>query len=971
MSNGKEEQGKRRLALLVPAVLACLFLGAALLTFDAGDWPSPHQYPHNSPTVNACGPVGAFAAYHLRRLFGTGAYLLLLITTIGAFIWLGRGRIVRLWQRVLGLVLLVGGCSAAADMVLGPGASTLAFGPGGLVGAALGGLMKTSFSGIGSVLVLGYAAIVGLILVAEGWVFKLPRLTWRALGAVMAAGRVVAARARPAPAAAVAATGEAGAGGGTGGRQAIGASSGEDGLKINRPSARAEAASGRPPEQLPLFDVNAGGQPATSKGADVQQAERERQRRRARRERRTQREQRSTGVPAPAKVPVAKGGTSQGGQLHAVTATSPPVAASKRAYPRRLAEWKLPPLSILDSVEYRFSAAQETALRAKAKTLETALQEFRLDARVVEIDTGPVITMFELELAPGIKVSRVAALANDMARALKAPAVRIVAPLPGKSTIGIEVPNIDKERVRLKELLLSAGDRIKEMAVPLFLGKDASGHTLVMDLASMPHLLIAGTTGSGKSVAINSIIASVLMSRRPDMVKLILIDPKMVELSHFKDVPHLMSPIVTETQRAEQVLDWAVAKMEERYALFAEARVRNIAGYNRLGADEVYRRLQPSNESEKEQIPAHLPYVVIIVDELADLMMTSAREVEHHLSRLAQKSRAVGVHIIVATQRPEAKVVTGLIKSNLPCRCAFRVASRMDSRIVLDQNGAEVLMGQGDMLFLPPGSHKPVRAQGTYVEDHELQALIKFLNEQGRPEYHPELVRARRNGEQPSERDPLFEQAVEIILETGRGSVSLLQRRLMVGYSRASRLIDQMAEAGIVGDYKGSQAREVVITPEQWTQMKKEADADMATDSSNAFAETATSEATGNAVSVVARGERDRWRGRQPDDTEPVAVPMGADDDEEELWEDDLDDDLDDDDDDDDDDEDDDLDLDDEDEDDDLDDDLDDDDDDDFDDVDDVDNRLNREGRQQPGRPIEVSRHDPDRPAGPDHPTSR
>jgi S-DNA-T family DNA segregation ATPase FtsK/SpoIIIE len=337
----------------------------------------------------------------------------------------------------------------------------------------------------------------------------------------------------------------------------------------------------------------------------------------------------------------------------------------------------------------------------------------------------------------------------------------------------------------------------------------------------MPHMLIAGTTGSGKSVCINSIITSFLMTQRPDMVKLILVDPKMVEMSMFRDVPHLMCPIVTEMERAEKILEWATVKMDERYALLAEAGVRNIAAYNRLSREEKYERFQPTTDEERAQIPLHLPYIVVLIDELADLMMMAAKEVELHLSRLAQKSRAVGIHIIVATQRPEAKIVTGLIKSNLPCRIAFRVASRMDSRIVLDQNGAEVLMGQGDMLYLPPGSSKLVRAQGTFIEDSELREILTFLKDHGAPEFHPELIQLRsQDFTADGPRDELFNQAVEIVLETKRGSVSLLQRRLMVGYSRASRLIEEMAAAGIVGDYKGSQAREVAVTREEWEELK-------------------------------------------------------------------------------------------------------------------------------------------------------
>ncbi len=509
--------------------------------------------------------------------------------------------------------------------------------------------------------------------------------------------------------------------------------------------------------------------------------------------------------------------TSDGPVVRTRAMLTPKQQAKATPYPRRLGDYELPSLSFLENPEYGYIAQQESVVREKAKVLERTLSEFRLETRVVEIDTGPVITMYELELSPGIKVSQIVSLSNDIARALKAPSVRVVAPLPGKNTIGIEVPNLDKENVRLKELLTISGNRPARMQLPLFLGKDASGTPLVSDLAKMPHMLIAGTTGSGKSVCMNSIVMSILMTQRPDMVKMILVDPKMVEMSLFKDVPHLMCPIVTDMNRAEMILDWATTKMDERYELLAEAGVRNIAAYNKLSPDELEEVFQPTSEEERAKIPSPLPHIIIMIDELADLMMTSAKEVEHHLSRLAQKSRAVGLHIVVATQRPEAKVVTGLIKSNLPCRIAFRVASRMDSRIVLDQNGAEVLMGQGDMLFLPPGTSKLIRAQGTFVSDEELKGVIKFLANQTEPEFHPELVKLGTNGgSSGGERDPLFDQAARIIIESGRGSVSLLQRRLTIGYGRASRLVDQMAEAGVVGPYKGSQAREVLVTLDEW-----------------------------------------------------------------------------------------------------------------------------------------------------------
>jgi S-DNA-T family DNA segregation ATPase FtsK/SpoIIIE len=441
--------------------------------------------------------------------------------------------------------------------------------------------------------------------------------------------------------------------------------------------------------------------------------------------------------------------------------------------------------------------------------------------QVVAFETGPVITVFELKLAPGIKVSQIVSLSNDMARALKAPAVRVVAPLPGKSTIGIEVPNIDKEKVRLRDAIEMSTSRTEHYAIPLFLGKDAAGQPLVADLTRMPHLLIAGTTGSGKSVCVTSIVMSVLMTRTPSEIQMILVDPKVVELAAYKDVPHLMCPIVTEISRAEAILDWASTKMDERYELLAEAGVKDIRSYNRLGYDGLRERLQPSSDEEMAQVPVRLPYIVIIIDELADLMMTSAKEVEFYLCRIAQKSRAVGIHLIVSTQRPQANVVTGLIKSNMPCRIAFRVASRLDSRIVLDQNGGEVLMGQGDMLFLPPGSSKLVRAQGTFVDDEELRRVVKHAREQRPQQFHPELIRLPgSNGGGAGERDEFFDQAVDVILETNRGSVSLLQRRFNVGYSRASRLVDQMYAAGIVGEYKGSQAREVLVTKDEWEAMK-------------------------------------------------------------------------------------------------------------------------------------------------------
>ncbi|MEK6559783.1 MAG: DNA translocase FtsK, partial [Planctomycetota bacterium] len=436
---------------------------------------------------------------------------------------------------------------------------------------------------------------------------------------------------------------------------------------------------------------------------------------------------------------------------------------------------------------------------------------------VVEIERGPVITMYELELAPGTKVGKVVGLSDDLAIALKAPSVRIVAPLLGKSSIGVEVPNIQRKTVMLRELLDTAEGVREKMAIPILIGKDVAGNPVISDLASMPHLLIAGTTGSGKSVCLNSIILSILFLRHPSEVQLLLVDPKMVEFSSFREIPHLISPVVTDMKKAAAVLEWAVNKMEERYALLASVGVKHIYGYNRLGASEIKKRLNPEGNANLEDVPYYLPHIVIVVDELADLMMVASKEVETSVIRLSQKSRAVGIHLILATQRPSVDVITGLIKSNLPSRISFYVASKVDSRTILDQNGAEKLLGSGDMLFLPPGTSKLVRVQGAYVSDEEVKNVVEYLKGRSAPQFNPELKGWKRTSEKDdSVRDELYNEAVRIVLETQRGSVSLLQRRLEIGYSRAAKLIDLMAEDGIVGEYKGSQAREVFLTLEEW-----------------------------------------------------------------------------------------------------------------------------------------------------------
>jgi S-DNA-T family DNA segregation ATPase FtsK/SpoIIIE len=378
----------------------------------------------------------------------------------------------------------------------------------------------------------------------------------------------------------------------------------------------------------------------------------------------------------------------------------------------------------------------------------------------------------------------------------------------------------------MKELLQAVAPKGKAR-LPLYLGKDTEGRPLVYDLAEMPHLLIAGRTGTGKSVCLNAVILSLLMTRTPDECKLILIDPKMLELSEYGRIPHLMHPVVKDMKKAEAILAWAVDKMEERYDILSRARVRNIAGYNELTPAEIHRRVQPADEEEARRLIHPLPYIVIVIDEFGDLMMLLKKEVEGHIIRLAQKSRAAGIHLILATQKPTVDVVTGLIKSNLPARVCFQVTSRTDSRVVLDEMGADKLLGKGDMLFLQPGTSSIIRAQGTYASDEEIRRVTEYV--EAEPEFAPELVTLGAAGgpgeggvlERLRARDDLYEQAIEVVVREARGSTSLLQRALGIGYGRAARLVDFMAEDGIVGQYNGSQAREVLLKPDQWEQMKQ------------------------------------------------------------------------------------------------------------------------------------------------------
>lgn len=487
----------------------------------------------------------------------------------------------------------------------------------------------------------------------------------------------------------------------------------------------------------------------------------------------------------------------------------------------------LPPLSLLDEAAPHVKRLSDESLQAISQTLEIKLADFGITAEVVAVMPGPVVTRFEIQPAAGIKVSQITNLAKDLARSLSTISVRVVEVIPGKTTIGIELPNENREIVRLSETFKSSVFADAKSPLTLALGKDISGEPIVADLAKMPHLLVAGTTGSGKSVALNAMILSLLYNATPEEVRLIMIDPKMLELSIYDDIPHLLSPVVTDMNDASNALRWCVAEMEQRYKLMAALKVRNVAGYNRKIKDAeaagqpLLDPLHPKDSEEPAAELKALPYIVVVVDELADMMMVVGKKVEQLIARLAQKARACGIHLILATQRPSVDVLTGLIKSNIPTRIAFQVSSKIDSRTILDQMGAEQLLGHGDMLYMPPGTALPMRVHGAFVDDHEVNNVVENLKLSGSPQYEDEVINGRPEPEpglatvteDDVESDPLYDQAVRIVTETRRASISGVQRRLKIGYNRAARMVEAMEHVGIVSELGSNGQREVLAPP--------------------------------------------------------------------------------------------------------------------------------------------------------------
>ena len=785
---------KRDLLALALFVLV-VFLTISLFSYHRSD-PSPGNssgalvYPGAAKTHNLCGPAGAWAADLLLRLIGVGTYYLILSLAALDAILLMRCEINQRLVRLIGWLFSLVGFTAIAAMFLGEFFSSFWAGPevgaGGIIGAVGSNLLLMHFAMAGAYILATSIVLAGLVMCTDYAVFR--------AGFVSLSGsrRILL---------------------GIWGALRGGASAKEETTAVEK-------------EKDKGLSIRILGRPThTQDVASAQDSEEE-----------EYEEEESEEEQAPP-VQIRKSGKNGRRRLGSALRIKKPAKPDERkamiesleaaSQENSLENYQLPDINLLLPAEQMHYKAHEKEVRRKAKILEKTFENFGFHVRVVEIATGPVIAQYEVELEAGLRLAKITGLADDLAIALRVPSVRIVAPIPGKNTVGIEVPNTERAMVRLREVMEEDGNKWREMKIPIFLGKDVSGRSITVDLATLPHLLIAGRTGTGKSVCLNSIIASMVMTRRPDEVKMLMIDPKMVELSPYKKLPHLMHPVVTDMKKAEAILAWAVEKMEERYSLLARAGVRHVSGYNQLGEEELLDRIQPETDEERSSIPRHLPYVVIIADEMADLMMTAAKEVEGHIIRLAQKSRAVGIHLVLATQKPTVDVITGLIKSNLPARIAFQVASRTDSRVVLDEMGADKLLGNGDMLFLGPSASTLLRGQGSFMSDGEITQVVDSVatNE---PQFVRELVQLKPASAEETtasglkNREDLYESAVDVVVREGRGSVSLLQRSLGVGYGRAARLIDFMAEDGIVGPYNGSQAREVLMDPDQWAQKQGE-----------------------------------------------------------------------------------------------------------------------------------------------------
>ena len=730
-----------------------LLLLMSLISFVPSDLPWYTSQP-NHPAKNLIRNAGAYTAGSFLFVFGCSSYFLVLLLFFFSLEKFSSRVLKFSFYKVLGLLVMFCALSSLFGM-LGSQASSVRFGRSGIVGLVISDFLMTNFGRTGTFIILFAFATLALILIGE---FLISPYLLKSPDFFLSLFDLIRKKL-------------------TGQREKIVQIKPSSKFQPKQAGLIEKLKQKQKDEQAALKKVLGG-----SSGQDRGLKE----------------------VP-PAKIPPFKPPVSAPQPQIRIQTPAQKETAKEKEEPSVISEkprintnYRLPSLDLLSDPPPISARKLQDDLMSGAKVLEETLADFGVSVRVADVERGPVITRYELEPAPGVKVQRITALADDIALTMMAQTVRIVAPIPGKNRVGVEVPNSSSSIVYLKDVLANS-EFTKGPKLNLALGKDIAGQSLIADLSEMPHLLIAGTTGAGKTVCLNSLIMSILFNATPEEVKFLLVDPKMVELSLYSGLPHALCPAVTDPKKVSAALNWVVSEMENRYTILAKEGTRNIQAHNAKGGSQ-------------------LPYIVVIVDELADLMQVAAKQIESAITRLAQLSRAVGIHLILATQRPSVDVITGVIKANFPARVSFKVASKVDSRTVLDMNGADKLLGKGDMLFMKPGEAKPIRGQCCLVSDDEIQKVVEFIKQQQEPIYNETILTKQASSAAGllDLQDELYDEAVQLVIETNQASVSVLQRRMRLGYTRAARLIDMMEQNGLVGPFAGSKAREILVNREEW-----------------------------------------------------------------------------------------------------------------------------------------------------------
>ena len=753
-------------------VLCAFFVLVSLVSYDPGDI-SSIQHPPNNPVHNRGGLIGSRVAFGLLAHFGLAAYLVVFLVGFWSFLVFFRRKPASLYLKLFAAIVAVLALSTLLSIQPLVAARSLALagtmpGLGGIYGKGLELALTRDLGTAGTWLVVVLAFCVSIVLATDWMIYKGVAAAARWTAGLLGRRRADSAVLREAKP-----------------------------VRSEMEEAATRIAESVAEERRRFAEAIADAGPAPSVSLPAPSEEEEK----------PDLDAAAPVVPAPRRE-----------SRNALKA-----AADSHHRPKLL-PYEQPPIEIFEEAPESRASMREAEIRDRIAVIENTLREYEISAKCVHYEIGPATTTFELELAPGTTCSSVAQREAELTMKLAAQ-VRVVAPIPNKTTVGIEVPNPTADIVRMRSFLERGYRDLRKIPLPIILGKTNSGEAIVKSLTAMPHLLIGGSTGSGKSVCLNTIITTLLVGMSWDEMKLILIDPKKVELASFADIPHLWAPVIDDPRKAAQILEWLLKEMEDRYALLKRVQVRNMDSFNKLGEKGVVERLREQGlpDEEVKASPTFLPYIVVVIDEMANLMQTSRKEVEASIAMIAAKARAVGIHLICATQRPSTDVITGLIKANMPSRIGFRVASAIESRIILDAKGAERLLGKGDMLTLMAPTYQLQRGQCTFTSDEEIRGVVQFLKSKGKPVYHQELVQIDQATEaEGSIDDELFEDAVRIVLQEQRGSTSLLQRKLQVGYSRASRLIETMEQFGIVGKHNGSSAREILMTWEQWEARKKQ-----------------------------------------------------------------------------------------------------------------------------------------------------